>query len=466
MLPVTSAANPFRGCHGQAQLVRAGLGTEAHGQPKVVRGTRQGILRLPLVFACLVAILFLAGCDGASSTISSDSNDISADTGAPDADIPTDSGGGKPPDAGVADAGSYPPLVPVTIPIDGQVLYPVNLDGNAGPFLLVVDTGAVRTAVETTLLRNVQNGVGVITIDFGSGNVFSDYEVLAADLTEAKDHIGISIHGLIGQDIFSELYFGLDYRTSAAVVTETAPEEAPPGFSTEEGIVVPYVVDGNLGIPLVEARVGGKTARLIADTGSGVTILTRSFVEPSLLDSGLSGYLWYTSYGSDPATIVRITSIDVGGAVAEGTWAVVVPDDHHLRPVFDALGVAVDGFLGYPFYRRFFTAIDVAAGRWEFYSYNDLPHVPAGEWDRVGVEIAREGGEVVIDMVFSPSDAEAKGVSAGDVLRAIDGQGVEGKGLDDLRLELRGVPGETRTLVVSNEGVDREVEVSVDRLLP
>ena len=77
---------------------------------------------------------------------------------------------------------------------------------------MVVDTGAVRTAVHEPYLRDVANGVGIATIDFGDDIVLPDYAVIAADLSEAEDHIGVHLSGLIGQDLFQRYFFGLGNR--------------------------------------------------------------------------------------------------------------------------------------------------------------------------------------------------------------------------------------------------------------
>lgn len=385
-----------------------------------------------------------------------------SDAGVDANDAGYDAGSDAGQDAG-NNAGDYPPARAALVPLDGQPLFPVALDNRIGHYF-VVDTGAARTAVETTLLRDVANGVGVVTIDFGAEVVLEDFEVLAVDLSEARDHIGAPIDGLIGQDLFKTMYFGIDYMHAEVTVAYTLPQSPPPAFSIYDAVEIPYTLVQEL--PVVDALVGAKPARLIADTGSGVTILTESFVEPALLASGLKGYMWYTSYGSDPATIVRLPSMLFQGAEVTGEWAVVVPDAYHLKPVFDALGIDVDGFLGYPVYRHFYVGVDGARSRYLFYPYAATPHIYPGEWDRVGVEIARDGGRTLVDMVFSPSDANDVGLMNGDEITAIGGAATASFTPDAIRLLLRGAPGETRLLTIDRDGDVQNVSVKVDALLP
>ncbi len=415
--------------------------------------------RLWLRASCLGLLLFvfdLAGCESGGEP----------DAGSYDTDA-SDSGDGDAadgdPSEGDGDSSDYPPARPAVIPLDGQMLFPVLLDDRPETYHMVVDTGAFVTAVEETLVRDVENGVGVVTIDFGEGIVLVDQRVFTADLSAAEEHIGVPIHGLIGQDIFQETFFGLDYRRSEVTMASEIPESPPPGFASGDAVEVAYALEQLM--PVVEVDVGGRTARLIADTGSGVTLLTESFVAPELLASGLSGYIWYTSYGSDPGTIVRLPAITVGGRPVPDTWAVIVPDEYHLKPVFDAIGLQVDGFLGYPVYRRFYVAVHGTESRYLFYPYPDLAHVNGAEWDRVGLEIMRSEGQVLIDMIFEPSDASAKGVLSGDVLLEIDGAPVADLPLDDIRLLLRGQPGTTKILRLLCDQDELTFDVAVDRLL-
>jgi hypothetical protein len=360
-------------------------------------------------------------------------------------------------------ASNYPPPREAVIPLDGQMLFPAKFDERAQTYFMAIDTGAVRSAVEESLLSDVVNGVGSVTIDFGENIVMSDFQVIAADLSAAVEHVGVPIHGLIGQDLFADYFFGLDYRKSQATMSEEIPLVPPPGFSEQDALEVPYSLEQLL--PIVEVNIGGSSARLIADSGSGVTILTESFVSPDLLASGLRGYVWHTSYGSDPGTIVRLPAITLGGRVVEDSWAVVVPDDYHLKPVFDAIGVQVDGFLGYPVYRRFYFSVMGNQSRYVFYPYQDLSFLPKNEWDRVGIEIARTDNQVVVDMVFSPSAAETQGVLPGDVLLSIDGASLAGFSLDEIRMLLRAEPGDSRSLRLARGADEITVDVTVDRLL-
>lgn len=415
----------------------------------------------------LLALPFLAcGSSDESYPSSSDAGASDARDDRPGVDANVDSRLDDADDE--SDGQDAAPLVPtereVLIPLDGQVLFPVRLDGATESSYLVIDTGAVRSAFEETLLRDVKNGVGVVTVDFGDGIVFDDYEVLAADLTEAEDHIGVAIDGLIGQDLFQQLYFGIDYRRARAIVARTPPQTAPAGWSEAERQTIPYELEQ--GYPIVTIDVDGTPARLIADTGSGVTLLTESHVPPAWLDTGLGGYVWHTSYGSDEATIVRIPTLSVGDVPVADSWAVIVPDDHHLSAVFSAIGLQIDGFLGYPAYRTFYWGIRGGESAYEVFPQKGEDPWTATEWNRVGVELVSSDNSVLIDMLFQPSSAQDTGLMVGDGLVSVDGTAVDGMALDDVRRMLQGNVGESRTLDILHDGAPKQVSVEVDDLLP
>lgn len=79
------------------------------------------------------------------------------------------------------------------------------------------------TAVDETLVRGLENGVGKVTIDLGNDIVPQDHRVFGGDLSKAEDYIGVNLHGLLGQDLFMEMFFGLDYRAREVTCARLLP---------------------------------------------------------------------------------------------------------------------------------------------------------------------------------------------------------------------------------------------------
>ncbi|MDP7115296.1 MAG: PDZ domain-containing protein, partial [Myxococcota bacterium] len=228
-------------------------------------------------------------------------------------------------------------------------------------------------------------------------------------------------------------------------------------------------------IPVMEASVSGPGGQadidLIADTGSGVTLLLESVFDA--IDDGsllrLEGYIWGTNYGFDDGFLTRIPTLSAGdGAAADVaySWAVVIPDDNHLWALLEGNGIFADGFLGYPFYRRFVVGVDGHEDRYLWWPYEGDDHVDPQEWTRIGVEPTWRDGGFTVEMLYRPSDAEDQGIEVGDRITAIDGTDLTGSTLDDLKHLLRGDVGDTRVLDLQRGDLDIQFTVSIDDLLP
>lgn len=330
-------------------------------------------------------------------------------------------------------AAGWPEGTPVHVTVDGQVL----LEGAFGDVTawFALDTGADRLYVDEALDPGgpVDLALGPVTLP--------DVRLKATSLADAEAAIGWDLGGLAGQPLFQGRFTAFDYAGSVVHFFDERPD------GPDEPEVLPYtLVEGE---PVVSLDLGGGPLALLADTGSGVTLLDESSFAP--LDTGgarLGGYVWATSYGSDEGFVTRLP---------DGTWALVVPDDNHLLPLLARIGLEIDGFLGYPWYRERLLGVDGIA--LAYLSWPAEPAVDPHEWDRVGVEVEQDGDAVRVSMVFSPSSAEGV-LAVGDRLLAVDG--VDVAGLDDVRRALRGEPGSTVTL--TTEAGD--VTVARDALLP
>lgn len=346
--------------------------------------------------------------------------------------------------------------IAATVTLDGQVLLAADVGGAfdaSGPLWFALDTGADRMYVDEELTRSKKTDLtlGPVTL--------SDVRLEATSLLDAESWVGWDLAGLAGQPLFQGRIVVFDYPRSEVHFFDEIPAEAPTG---SPGTELPFTL--NHDIPLVDVDVGGGPLTLIADTGSGVTLLTEGAFEA--IDDGslprLGGYLWATVYGSDDAFLTRLPSIAFGeGGEIEGTWAVIVPDDNHLLPLLASIGLDVDGFLGFPFYREMVWAADGVASRFVGWKADDRDHIAANEWRRVGIEPRLEGRDIVVGMVYDPSDAADK-LAVGDRLLSVDGSPTAGDTLDGVKARLRGEPGTT----VSIETDRGELSVAREDLLP
>ena len=148
-----------------------------------------------------------------------------------------------------------------------------------GPFRLVLDTGATRSAVnaevaeaigiapdptQAVLLRGVTGIVAVPTIRVDSFSV-GDVIVTPAVLPILADALG-GADGILGTEGFGDKRVYIDFRHDLITVTHSPATRPRPGF-----ISVPLERSG-AGLLIVSAHVGGVRVHAIIDTGGQSTI--------------------------------------------------------------------------------------------------------------------------------------------------------------------------------------------------
>ncbi len=402
----------------------------------------------------LALVLVLTGCPADDDV--GDDDDASGDDDATGDDDTSEPG---PWDDGSA----------IVVTVDGQAMIEGSFDGE-GPIWWALDTGAARTYVDEEITGTSNNVIGDVVI---GPLAFEDKQVGSVELADAEAFIGWDLGGLAGQDIFEDRFVTLDYAGLQAHFMDGIPDDPPPGTGDAPAFISSYDLPSS--IPVMAAQLSGGGGQveidLIADTGSGVTILLQSVFDA--IDDGslprLDGYVWGTNYGFDDGFLTRIPVIAVGDAErveVEQTWAVVIPDDNHLWGLLEGNGIFADGFLGYPVYRRFALGVDGFEDRYLWWPYVADDHVDPREWTRIGVEPTWREGGFTVEMLYRPSDAETQGVEVGDRIIAVDGTDLAGATLDELKHLLRGDVGESRTLDLLRGDLALQITVAIDDLLP
>lgn len=399
--------------------------------------------------------------DAAADAADDASQDTAADT-APDAE----------PDAGSCEGDRFADFstsIPLEIPIDGQPIMVGSWDRGEGVRYLI-DTGAQINSYDVDLTDGEVTFFNVEQTDLVT-TVVCDVPSKGRDLSEAEAYIGVNIDALLGQSAMRSLYTFIDYEGLQAWIFADPPAMNPPGMDEVEPVILPYELQNELPVATVTLT-GGGTADLLTDTGSGVTILEQTpFDAMAAAWDGdlprLDGYVWATNYGTDDAFITRVPTMDVGGYTVAGEWAVVIPDDNHIRALLTGSGIEVDGFLGYPVYRHFITEVQGPETRFRFWPYAEPP-VHDDEWHRVGLEFVQRDGVTTVEMIFAPSAAAEADLAHGDILVAIDGDPVADVILDDIRRALHGTPGDERVLTIrdAETGDEADITLPVEDLLP
>jgi carboxyl-terminal processing protease len=86
-----------------------------------------------------------------------------------------------------------------------------------------------------------------------------------------------------------------------------------------------------------------------------------------------------------------------------------------------------------------------------------------GEFGGLGLEVTSENGYVKVISPIDDTPAARAGMKAGDLILALDGQTVQGLTLNEAVDKMRGPANSRIKLTVKREGVDKPVEVSMNR---
>ncbi len=205
----------------------------------------------------------------------------------------------------------------------GRVWVPVHLDDH-GPFRLVLDTGAQRSAIVPQVAAQlgvpldrsppvrVHGATGTAitpTIDVALLKV-GDVWIQPARLPVVADVFG-GADGLLGMDGMQQRRIYIDFRSDYVDISRSRGQRAARGF-----IVVPLLRDASE-LAMADAEVGGVPVRAIIDTGAQATVgnealrqaLRRQLSRRSLAEEHIHG-----ATGAVQAGIgARVRTVRMGG---------------------------------------------------------------------------------------------------------------------------------------------------------
>jgi predicted aspartyl protease len=219
---------------------------------------------------------------------------------------------------------------PFTLGEQGGIIVPVMI-GGAGPFMMLLDTGAThsvvaeevaaRVAARTVAHANVisptdtriRRVVAVEQLSIGSVRVDL---LLPSVVANGSFDRRAKIQGLIGQDVLAARRYTVDFKRRV-IEWHT---EAPPG----SGTMLPLVFEH--GRFLVQVKNDGAVLRLVPDSGAGGLVLFTSarVTTRGLVEAGTAEL--QSASATVPARQIVVRELRVGGKI--------------LR---DVAGVAVDG---------------------------------------------------------------------------------------------------------------------------
>jgi carboxyl-terminal processing protease len=93
----------------------------------------------------------------------------------------------------------------------------------------------------------------------------------------------------------------------------------------------------------------------------------------------------------------------------------------------------------------------------------EMQVVDKGEFGGIGIEIALDNGFLKVSSVMDDTPAFKASIKAGDIIAKLNSTPAEGLSLQNLTDQIRGPPNTTVTLTIERKGVDRPLEISVQR---
>ena len=364
------------------------------------------------------------------------------------------------------------PVVPMAL-VDGLPLIDVTIDAQ-GPFPFVVDTLSQTIFVDVDIVGD--DLFHQAEVSLGEDKDLGELIVKGRDMDPDEANLGVDIGGLVGQRYLDNRFTLLDYPgRQVRLLDRTPPEDVSPPPGHEDQPLHTFFYELPNLFPVVVPTVGADTeVPLLADTSSRMTFISQRAFDA--IDDGtlpqIGGYRFLSNFGEAAAFLTRLPEFRFGELVVRDLVVGVVPDDNHLVAVLEPNGVSVEGFLGANFWNRFAVGVDgfripgmgqSEGGTKLFFVWGDGTPLEEqlASWVRVGVELARRDGGVIIEMVFEGSDAAAQGLVQGAVIESIDGQAAAELTLEEVRQRLTGQVGESRTLMVTLPEAEGPTEVVV-----
>lgn len=225
---------------------------------------------------------------------------------------------------------SEPLVTPFPRGSPGDIVLSVTIGGQ-GPFRMLLDTGAVRSAVTREVAERLSSRVVGETRIVTPGGEARRPLVLLRSVTagglgpqsvvgvqlEAGDLGDPDVDGLIGQDLLSRVAFTVDFRFGTV-------EWHADGGVRRHGARVPIEVTGGRLLARV-AGVGGEL-RLLVDSGADRLVLFgRACDRLAGVRIGASGSL-RSAAGTRAVSAARIERLVIGGLALNALIAAVVPD--------------------------------------------------------------------------------------------------------------------------------------------
>ena len=111
------------------------------------------------------------------------------------------------------------------------------------------------------------------------------------------------------------------------------------------------------------------------------------------------------------------------------------------------------------------TGLDPHSSYMNAKAFKDMQVQTRGEFGGLGLEVTQDNGIIKVISPIDDTPAARAGIRSGDLITTIDGATVQGMSLNDAVDKMRGPPSSSIRLVLKREGVDKPVELTLQREL-
>ncbi len=109
------------------------------------------------------------------------------------------------------------------------------------------------------------------------------------------------------------------------------------------------------------------------------------------------------------------------------------------------------------------TGLDPHSSYMNAKAFRDMQVQTHGEFGGLGLEVTQDNGIIKVVSPIDDTPASRAGIKSGDLITSIDGTTVQGLSLNDAVDKMRGPAGSSIKLVIKREGVDKPIEVTMQR---
>jgi predicted aspartyl protease len=256
-------------------------------------------------------------------------------------------------------AGGAQPLILVPIRVNGQGPFDFIFDTGAGTSLLSLEL-AKQLEVKVLGSKEGQSAGGKVSVSLAKvdsvsagGMKLDDFDVGIVDLSHISKTIGAKIDGDLGYNFLKNFRVTIDYRNCEITFVDPKRVEYLAGAAQTETPL--RLANPSKPLILVEVHANGRGPFQFAiDTGTSTTAITPELAKELGVVSSPIGAA--TTGGAHVnVTAGTLKSFMVGGAKIDD-MPVVMADFFSM--LSQALGVKLDGIVGYNFLRNYKVVID------------------------------------------------------------------------------------------------------------